>query len=478
MDRERSFFRRRLRSVAVGILALYMLYAYAFGILIFAAPSAPVFAQTPAAFDADAFHSDQRGPDEAILLEDPQLSLVARIDLIRSAEKTLDLALHQVRNDQTSLLFYALLFEAADRGVKVRLLLDGYLGYFIGRQADLPAALIDHENIEFRRHEPLCLLRPWTGNNRLHSKMILADQSRLIIGGRNLSDRYFSIDDQAAYQVQDRDVLIFTEDGQHPASVMPQATAYFDLLWQHDAAREPKAPQRIAKLPTPNPARMRLQEVLAECEAHHPELFNARPQEMARKHETRKISLLHNPVARMQKEPQVLMQLGGLLAQAKHSVILQSPYVIPTEAVQRHLRLEELGASSVTILTNSMTISPNWFAQSAYKRYRQELASWGQLHEYEGSRPLHAKTFLIDDRLTVIGSFNLDPRSAFLSAEALVVIDSESLAQETRQSMQGLLEASHQVTPQEDAPLASLYLGKRLTIRLLGRILHAFEFML
>ena len=127
--------------------------------------------------------------------------------------------------------------------------------------------------------------------------------------------------------------------------------------------------------------------------------------------------------------PKVEYTLGALLLSARESAVMQSPYVINSPQLRRILK--ELGEKDIDarILTNSPGSSPNPIALSAYYGCRKSILKKGiKIFEYQGSGSIHAKSYQIDNRLTLIGSYNLDPRSASLDTELLLAIDSAEFA--------------------------------------------------
>ena len=130
--------------------------------------------------------------------------------------------------------------------------------------------------------------------------------------------------------------------------------------------------------------------------------------------------------------------MGQLLRGARQSVFLQSPYVVLDSALET--LLTELGQMGIEyqILTNSLASSPNLPAFAAYLGDREKILSTGaQVWEYQSRHAIHAKTYVIDGRMTVIGSYNLDPRSAYIDTELMLAIDSRDFAAHLRQVQAG-----------------------------------------
>ena len=448
--------------------------------------SAPNSAQTIENITPERFFAESAGPDRVILIEGNELARQSRISLLSSAESTIDIALHQIGNDQTSYLFYGFLIQAADRGVKVRLLIDGIFHSFHGSHRQTLRALISHPNIDIRLYEPFNLTRPWTWNNRFHSKLLIIDSKTSIIGGRNIGDRYFASDQTGQKYVADRDVVLFnTVPQSSAASVLPEIGKYFDTIWKHDCAALVSQKMSTRQM---RQAQMKSTMLLTLAQEH------MQTNEYQKIHSidwsrytfpANKITLVSNPVQAFTKEPRVLAELSEIMKSAEEKIVMQSPYVVPTRQMSRYFSLADIADKDVTILTNSIAASPNLAAIAGYANKKRSIISQvDALYEYQGSGSLHGKSYIIDNRISIIGSFNFDSRSAFLSTEAVVVIDSEPLARaiqheidqlsqnSLRVNNDGMYEKIEQLSPREAS------LPKKMIVSFLRVLLYFFDFML
>src|SRR5690554_5000067 len=423
-----------LRKTLALLVKLYLIYALAAGVLVFALP---VQEETgyQREIDPRRFCGEGEGPDRVVLLEDPYLAALARHDLIQGAQETVDAAYYSLARDHSAEAFFAALLDAADRGVQVRILLDGIRALGSPLQA-VQRELVSHENIELKLYEPLDLLRPWTWNNRLHDKYIIVDGSWAIIGGRNIGLRFFDPQDQDA--VRDRDVLIINQGGkQHPDSVLLQFKAYFAEQWNHPFAKQAKA-GRAGEAESSAELRAKLQAAVGER-------FQDEIDWEALSFPTSKITLIRNPLGRLNQEPWILMELGALLENARERAVLQSPYFIPTAAMEKYLPASPPDARTV-IVTNHPG-SPgysNLSAMSGYLNRKNAVERFAdEIHEYfDPAKSLHAKTYVFDSRLSLVGSFNFDARSSFLSSESMAVIDSPEFARHLGEKIEGIIAGS------------------------------------
>ncbi|NLL43352.1 MAG: phospholipase D family protein [Firmicutes bacterium] len=450
---------KRLRKVLSFILKLYILYALAAGVLIFAFPVSPE-PDWEGRIDSERFYGEE-GYDQVVLLENPYLAALARRDLIAGAQETIDVAYYSLARDYSAEAFIGELLAAADRGVKVRILLDGVraLGSPLKK---VRSELFEHENIELKLYEPIDLVRPWTWNNRLHDKYIIADYSHAIIGGRNIGLRFFDPQDKSA--VRDRDVLIISQGKQDPASVLHQFKAYFTEQWQSPWAE--RAGRGLF-------ARFGSEDVRNRLQAAAEELFPDKIDWHALAFPTNKVTLIHNPLGRLNQEPWILMEVAALLASARERAVLQSPYFIPTPAMEKFLPSRPLAAETV-IVTNHPG-SPgyaNLSAMAGYLNRKQSVKRLAaEIHEYyDPSRSLHAKTYVFDSRLSLVGSFNFDARSSFLSTESMVVIDSPEFAELLTEKIKGIIGDSQ--------PAEAMTPLRKVSLSILRLVFWPFSFLL
>lgn len=391
------------------------------------------------------------------VLDNPLEAFAARVMLARRAEKTLDVQYYIWNRDITGLLLLDELCKAADRGVRVRLLLDdnGIAGL-----DPLLAALDRHPGIEVR------LFNPFPGrrfkalgyltdfrrlNHRMHNKAFTADASATLVGGRNIGDDYYGA--TAESLVADLDLLALGPAATHVEDA-------FDAFW-NDPAAWPAA----ALLPAPAAdAEQRLQATFAAARhdkvaARYLAAVAATADADALRPWTTRLTWA--PVAVVWDAPGkvrdevppgdlLLPRVLDAIADSRSAVDLVSPYLVPGREGTRVLADAARRGVQVRTLTNSLASSDHAIVHAGYARYREDLVRAGievhelrpllgpaerkALHRRRGALSarsasmLHTKTFVIDRRLVFVGSFNLDPRSTYLNTEMGLVIDSPALA--------------------------------------------------
>ena len=383
----------------------------------------------------------------------PSDAFAARVILASVAEKSLDIQYYIWHGDQTGLLLFEAVWRAADRGVRVRILLDDAN---TGGLDDLIAALDAHPNIEIRLYNPFVPRAPRAAsfltdfarvNRRMHNKSFTADNTVSIVGGRNVGNEYFAAGEGVAFT--DLDVLAVG------AAVRDVSNA-FDLYWNSASAY----PASSLLAPAGVDARSMLEAKFAAAHAD--------PESAAYIEVLRHTLLVEQLIARnlplewvrtqlVRDDPSktldrdgrtdvlLLFDLLPTVGQPKTEFDLVSPYFVPADAGTAGLvRLAQSGVK-VRVLTNSLAATDVAPVHAGYAKRRCELLRAGvQLFELEptggerardesrmgssSSVSLHAKTFALDRDRIFVGSFNFDPRSARLNTEMGLVIQSPTLA--------------------------------------------------
>ncbi len=390
-------------------------------------------------------------------------SLDARIELTDRARDSLDVQYYQIHNDKTGRLLLRHLRAAAQRGVRVRLLVDDL--YTTGGD-ELFRGLAAFPNVEVRLFNPFCCGRTSLAskfaaslfdfrrvNRRMHNKLFVADGVIAIAGGRNIADEYFMRG--ASENFVDMDALIV-------GAVLPQLSAIFDAYWNAPevypietilgTAADPEALRRAFDEQVDAGEQM-MKIVLPPVDAlgyggiredlDHGRLGLVWGTAVAFADPPGKASEPSDDKARAMS---VQMNVMNIVAGAQEEVQISSPYLIPGNAgVATFADLGRRGVK-MTILTNSLAATDEPLVHTGYARYRKDMLDAGvDLYELSPVRTqsnrrlgfsgsslgrLHAKTAVIDRDTVFIGSMNLDPRSATINTELGVIAHSPELAKE------------------------------------------------
>ena len=415
-----------LRKIIKIGLIIYLIYIVVFSILIFSVHRSPDKEEFADTFSRP--YPNGRGNDRVSLIESPEDGISVRLSLIENANSHLDLAYYKFTDGQVSDLILGSLLDAADRGVKIRILLDGIiqLGNLNKKIDDVFLGFKSHPNIELKLYEPFNPLLPIAWNNRLHDKIILVDKTFALIGGRNIEDRFYLRDTYGGGFVQDRDVLIYhdktsNKDNYIFSSVIDDMQGYYDLLWQHEYSKPKHKYMSNRKI---KKGKISIDKLRSQHQAFKEEFLETYFKGIQMidwvevTQPTNGIRFVSNPIGRTNQDPRCLKAIIQLTAEAKTNVIIQSPYIIPSRSIRSLFNEYAIDIEDATLLTNSNASSPNLLAISAYKNHKKKLIDNNiHIYEYQGPGSIHGKTAMFDKQISVMGTFNIDPRSSYIDTE-------------------------------------------------------------
>lgn len=397
------------------------------------------------------------------VLYDPLEAIAARINLIEKAQKTLDLQYYIWDNDKIGSLALYKIIEAADRGVKVRLLIDDNNAK---QMEGVYLALDQHPNIEvklfnpyrFRSIRPIDMVLDLKRiNRRMHNKTFTADNQISLIGGRNMSNQYYNVSDN--YQFSDVDVMLVGQ-------AVDDITHSFDEYWNHSYAYP------VRNIVNHSTYTLRYDSLKEQLTHHYQEITVQNYLNLSNRTHAFDQWLNHNIQldwvkaevvkdapdkiqAKAKKEQHLNFQMVKRLDIPTQNVDLISAYFVPQKkGAKKLVELADEGVK-VRVLTNSFKANDVALVHAFYAKYRDNLLKNGvELYEFlpavseenlyanseEISKKakvslkglsrssLHAKLMAVDNKQVFIGSFNFDPRSANLNTEIGVIINSPPLA--------------------------------------------------
>lgn len=377
-------------------------------------------------------------------------ALAARLRLMERAEQSIDAQYFILKKDRAGGLFASGLLQAADRGVRVRLLVDDIFSPGVDHPFSL---LASHPNIEVRLFNPLSrqglkyvnfVTDFRRANRRMHNKSFTVDNALSIVGGRNIGEEYFELNQDVKFD--DFEVLTI-------GPVVDAISEGFDLFWNSELAipieafgRGATAQERqrwregidsLLRSPHNSLFRQVIDTPLLSRPAgtHHP--FVPAPASLV----TDRPEKLTHPVGAAELET-LGREIDRRMADAQHEVIIITPYFIPQAPGMQ--RLESLLARGVRviIITNSLASTNHIPVYGAYRRYRKELLAAGaEIYEVRadgthgtnawGNSPekltLHSKFAMLDGEVIFVGSLNFDPRSIVVNSEMGLFIESPAL---------------------------------------------------
>ena len=388
------------------------------------------------------------GRSGIVPLADGQDAFAARVSLADAAQGSLDVQTYIWRNDITGGMLFAAMRRAADRGVRVRLLLDDIN---TGGLDPVLAALDAHPLIEVRLFNPfpnrtLRVLDYAADfarvNRRMHNKSFTADNQVTIVGGRNIGDEYFDVG--AGLLFVDLDVLAV---GPVVGAVSSDFDRYWGSLSAYPLTQLLSAVTLAAGWQEPEPV---------ESEAARTYRAAVARSRFVGDLVARQLRFEWAPVLMVSDDPAKVLGLAGredllwtqlqrAMPPTTREVQLVSPYFVPTERGAAFFMDRAARGVQVSVLTNALEATDVPAVHAGYARWRKPLLEGGvRLYEMKRTGPpraseagpragsssasLHAKTFAIDRQRIFVGSFNFDPRSARLNTELGFLIESPALA--------------------------------------------------
>lgn len=389
-------------------------------------------------------------------------AFVARAVLAQSAERSIDAQYYMIHNDEVGNLFVDQLRKAAERGVRVRLLIDDIDQG--GR--DFGSAVLDSlPNVEVRIFNPFGrntsrTLQFVTGfgkqTRRGHNKSFTVDSQATILGGRNIGDEYFEADPELAFV--DLDVLAV-------GPVARSVSTSFDQYWNSELSYPISV--LVEKSPTPEEIEQRVNEfddyIKKQAETEY--IQQLRNSDLANRIQQHRVDFHWGVGHVIADDPQKLThdtkdtqyhlseQLKPYLTDIEQELIIFSPYFVPGKSgVAFFKTLREKGVR-IKILTNALSSTDVALVHAGYSKYRKDLLRMGvELYELNkkltkeerkqikkgdvgrSKASLHAKSFVFDRKRVFVGSFNLDAQSRIQNTEIGVVFDSADIANYMAQS--------------------------------------------
>lgn len=425
--------------------------------------------------NAKDYYSETACAERVMCLDEPYDSFLHRLNIVELSEERLCVASYATHKGKTTNAFFYSLILAAERGVKVRILLDAKFG---GLDKKVENALLATENIELYEFNALNFFKPHYLNVSLHDKYLVADGKYMLFGGRNIGDKYYAPSSYGGAVTNDREVLIYNTDPKNYTGAIGQVNAYFDEEIASKLTEKKKTPGKRGL----KKGRAYMSTLKADYDSFYADVCALNTDYAAMTQPTNKITLIRNPIEGTKKEPVVAMCLAAALKDSERTLI-QSPYTVLTRSSRKYLSSLVEG-KEVKLLTNSLSTTPNLPAFSNYTVHRQKYLDMGlTLYEYQHETDsVHVKTWMFDARLVAVGSFNLDERSIRIDTESMLMIDSTAFAAEMGAVIGGYELQSIAVDPRTndyvETPPRRASGGKKALYSVTGWLLNPFAFLL
>lgn len=393
----------------------------------------------------------------AMIIKDGSYALLHRASLVHMAQKTIDIQTYIYKNDIASRVLMYEILEAANRGVKIRVLIDDN-----GLDSDFSdvIALDNHPNISVKIFNPyrnrIRFFRYFEAaydfdriNKRMHNKLFIVDNIALIIGGRNIADDYF--DNNLNVNFSDTDVFFL-------GKIAWQAEKSFEEYWNFHRS--------IPAIFLPSKSKMKRylknhSELIAKLKGtpKDQEIYRHTIESFIERYQTRQnpifwgqAQLISDPPSKIEQNLQtpITEALGNIWQAVTDSIYISSAYFIPGKKGIKYFEKSLNKGIDISILTNSLSSTDALVVYGAWERYRDELVKLGaNIYEYRRTEgkvkirgklssgaSLHSKTIVFDDKIAWVGSFNLDPRSEEINTEVVAIFKNEEFAKESKKMMQ------------------------------------------
>jgi putative cardiolipin synthase len=446
-----------------------VLYFIVFVLLIFGgcatlkhAPPAPYVNSMPSApsgllSEVTSSFTEAHAPGQSgfLTLSNSAEAFKWRLALVDQATQSIDIQYFIWQNDETGVLLFDRLLKAADRGVRVRLLVDDFV--FAPKDHSV-AAITRHPNFDLKIFNPGNVRNSMFGlsstvdflfnlkelNRRMHNKLFVVDNHLAIVGGRNIGNEYFGLGKK--YNFRDLDVLAV-------GPVVPELSDAFDIFWNAELSYPGSAMSDDATIEDLNAMRKRREAYLTQ-KSHVLASYPLEPRKWEEEFQQLPDKLLPGEAHFIQDKPVLIgeetIRLDDMLKSisnpSQKELLIVSPYFIPSEELLEQIAEQTAKGMKIAIITASLGSNNHTAAHSHYKKYRRKLLEIGaQLFEVKHDLPeevrkisdvppghpdftcLHIKMLVGDRDRCFVGSLNIDPRAIELNTENGLYIESPEL---------------------------------------------------
>ncbi|MCP4911598.1 MAG: phosphatidylserine/phosphatidylglycerophosphate/cardiolipin synthase family protein [Oligoflexia bacterium] len=403
--------------------------------------------------EVKSIYSRKQTPHKLTLLNSGISSFKKRLDLIDQAKESIELEFFIYELDSASKLLTSKIVKAARRGVKVKVLVDFSVTVF--KLAPVYAKKLIDEGVEVKYYNTASNSRIITIQHRNHRKLLVVDSKYVFIGGRNIADDYFDLSDH--YNFLDSDVLI---EGEIVNDIRKSFYSYWSSDYSSAPVTDEVSREDFFKL-TPKTS-----EILSQIEKNSKEIELLNFQTTCDD-----ISYITDNPGVFTSNRQVYKRLELILSKAKKSIVAESPYlVLRKDGLNLMKKLTNNGAD-LSILTNSLKSTDAYYTVSALSLSLSDIKETkARLFVFNESKSpysfskntrygLHAKRAVVDSKHSIIGTYNIDPRSANFNSEVLVICrNNEELAKAIIEDIE--LRKKYAIEPFKDkSPFLSLIRG-------------------
>lgn len=379
-----------LRSLPIGKILLLFLLIYIALLAIPYIQHKNVSVSYQKKFAKQSFYSDTAGTERVAYINDNTDALLYRLHMLDEAKDEIILSTFDFNADKSGQDMMASLLHAADRGVSVRI------------------------------YNPINLLKPWNLQARMHDKYVIVDQKMYLLGGRNTTNLFLG--DYSRSKNIDRELFVY-ETAENDSSSIRQLTDYFESVWALSDSKEYTCKKMTKKIQS---CKAKLENRYTSLKEKYPDAYSTWDYE-ALTLQTNKVSLLSNPIKSENKEPWMWYSLHQLMMQGEQARIY-TPYIICGKEMYQDLTELHEKNIPVEIITNDVASGANPWGCTDYLNQKKNTWETGaRVYEFMGAHSCHTKAVLIDDRMSIVGSYNMDMRSTYQDTELMLAVDCPEL---------------------------------------------------
>ena len=401
-------------------------------------------------FQAEDCYGDTKGQERVAYINDNVEALKYRLKMISEAKEEVILSTFDFNADSSGKDVMCALLEAAERGVKVRVIVDGGNGFLDMKvkSAEWFQALASHENIDIQIYNPVNLLKPWKLQARLHDKYVIVDDKMYLLGGRNTANLFLG--DYSDSKNIDRELFVYKEDESSKGSIH-QLKAYFESVWNLKDSKEYECKKETEEV----------KQCLSDLKNRTEKVKKLYPEELTV--DTNKVTLLQNPIEAENKEPVMWYTITELM-KSGDDVTVYTPYIICGKEMYEDLTQVCKKTENVEIITNDVSSGANPWGCTDYLNQKEKIWATGvQVYEFMGKHSSHTKAVLIDERMSLVGSYNMDMRSTYQDTELMLAVDSVALNEQIRQEAEQDKLASRTMTESGEYEYGPEYQEKEMS---------------
>lgn len=372
--------------------------------------------------------------NKVYLLESEAEGLQAKLDLINSAQKEIMVAYYAIYEDDTGLAVLSACVHAAKRGVDVRIIVESL-------SSRISKGMLDYlcnYNIPVQYFNKFSWKKGWNNITSMHDKLLVVDGKYFITGGRNLTNNYYSKFNRSKKKFIDLE--IFTE-----GEVVSQASKYFNHVWTAPFTKYMN--NKVYKTTLKDYKHIEaVLDSIYNIQQFHPVKYWSDKTDPVQK-----INFIRDYYHILPRTRFVSNKVMSLIYEADSTIQIESPYLTPPRSIRKALRNAAFKKVKIEINSNAAYVTDVPASSAAYANDRDLYLKWGiHAYEFEGQSTLHSKAMVIDNKITVIGTYNLDNLSHQFNSETITVIEDTAFAHKVSRIIKSRLKQSTLISDEDE----------------------------